>query len=254
MGTYLPTRKYRLLASMLAACMALCCCLLFSPHAFANSVTVNDQSGVLDVSKVQDAGAQLPDPVLVTTTRSFSGTADTFKQFARQILPDQQTVSVAVDTVHHFFAVESGNNVQLSDNQANDAYTAFKDNFNGGDFTGAMVAALQSLHDSLTGKNVDTGGITPAGVVGLVLLGLIILFIIIVIARRGSRGNRPPRGGGRRWGWGYPYGGFYGAGMTNNNNSGNYGGGAGGSFGGGSFGGGGGGGFGGGGGGGGGSF
>lgn len=240
MNIYLLTRKLCAIFIPLAIIMALALVLLTNMNASANTVTINDQAGVLDQGKVQSEAAKLSVPVLIYTTKTFSGDSDTFQQQTHSMLPDQHFLAIGVDTVHRFFAVEGGSNVRLSDDQANNALQAFKSNYNGGDYTGAMIAAIDSVRDSLSGGSGS--GIIPIGIITAIILGvgiLVVIILVVVVTRRRRRGGP---GSPRRSDSGYySYPGYYGGG-----NAGNYGGGAGGSFGGSSFGGGAGGSFGGG--------
>jgi hypothetical protein len=219
--------------------------LLTTLNVQASTVTIKDQAGVLNAERVQAEGAKLPVPVLIYTTKTFNGDQDALNQYTREQLPNQNAIAIGIDTVHRHLSIESGTSVQLSDSQASDALSAFQNNFNGGDYTGATVAAIDSLQNTLSGGGSSGGGITPLGVAVAILLCLaLVVFVVIVIIRRKTGGNDgPPRGGGKRT-MGplytpYPY---YGANHPISapppTQSGNYGGGAGGSFGGGSSGGG----------------
>ncbi len=233
----------------------------------ASKVTINDASNVLNVQQVQDEAKQFPDPLLIYTTKNFTGDQNALNSQTSAYVNDAGEVVIGIDTVQRHLSIESGKSSKLSDSQVNDAIDAFRSNINGSDYTTATNAAIDSLQSSITGKSPN--GITPWGVLMAGVLSVIVIALGIIIFR-GWRANRnnsgtPPGGGGggrRRsiWNNGY-YGGtyypgqqIYNGGNHTGTNSGNYGGGAGGTFGGGGFGGGGGGSFGGGGGGGGGSF
>jgi len=198
----------------------------------ADTVTINDQAGVLDTGKVQAEAAQLPVPVLIYTTDTFTGDQDALNRSTRAQLPDQNTIAIGIDTVNKHVSIEAGTTVQVSDSQASDAVSAFQSNYNGGDYTGATVAALDSLHNALGGG----GGSNPVWVAVAILLGLVVVVAVVIAIRRRRRGGSdgPPRSGGWRiWSWTTPspyYGGIY---STGTPPSGTYGGGAGGGFGGG---------------------
>lgn len=223
------------------ACLALVTvCALFlltTLNVQANTVTINDQAGVLDAGRVQAEAAQLSDPLLIYTTETFTGDQDVLNQSTRTQLPDQSAIAIGIDTVHRHLSIEAGTKVPLSNSQATDAESAFQSTYNGGDYTGATIAAIDSLHNALSGS-----GMTPLGMAVAILLPIVIvgLLVFAIIRRRTSGRNGPPRIGSRRsMGIGhtpYPY---YGAHPpTGTPPSGNYGGGAGGGFGGGSSGGG----------------
>ncbi|WP_069804207.1 hypothetical protein [Thermogemmatispora onikobensis] len=120
--------------------------------ALAESVTVSDRAGVLDVARVKSEGAKLPYPLEVDTTNSFSGSQADFEGYARgRVSAAELLIVIAIDTVHRWVYIESGNAVPLSDSEAEDAYTAFKEHYRDGSYTGATLAAIQSLEESLTG-------------------------------------------------------------------------------------------------------
>lgn len=211
--------------------------LLTTLNVEANTVTINDQAGVLDAGRVQAEAAKLSTPMLIYTTKTFNGDQDALNRSTREQLPNQNAIAIGIDTVHRNLSIEAGTNVRLSDSQASDALSAFQNNYHGGDYTGATIAAIDSLQSALSGS-----GMTPLGVAVAILLCLVVVALIAfaVIRRRTGGSNGPPRGGGRRrmgvLNTPYPY---YGAiPTTSAPPSGNYGGGAGGSFGGGSSGGG----------------
>lgn len=231
------TRTLDSIFPYLAVITAFSLFLLTALNAQANTVTIRDQSRVLDVAKVQADAAKLPDPILIYTTNTFTGDQNALNQSTRDQLPDQSAIAIGIDTVQRHLAIESGTGVKLSNSQASDAVSAFANNFHGGDYTGATIAAINSLQSALTGSG---SSITPLGIVVAILLGCGALFLAgIAFLRR----RNPPQGGGRRGRgfWAFPYyGGYYaGTHAPGSSSGGNYGGGAGGSFGGGGGGGGG---------------
>jgi len=201
----------------IVACLALVTvCSLFlltTVTVQANTVTINDQAGVLDAGRVQAEAAQLPVPMLIYTTKTFTGDQDALDQSTRAQLPDQN--AIAIDTVNKHVSIEAGTNVQLSNSQASDALSAFQSNYNGGDYTGATIAAIDSLRGALGG-----GGISPLGVILaiIVVLAVVSLVIGIIIMRRGRGGSGTTP---------YPYYPYYGEIYPPPPSSGYYGGGAG---------------------------
>lgn len=204
--------------------------LLTTVNVEASTVTINDQAGVLNVGRVQAAAAKLPVPLLIYTTKTFVGDQDTLNQFTRQQLPNQNAIAIAIDTGHRYLSIQAGTNVQLSQSQASDALSAFQSHYNGGDYTGATIAAIDSLHNALSG-----GGIPPFVLAVVILLGVGVVVLVVMVIRRHRRGgrDRPPRGGWRNlWIWNRPYPYFGGISPTRAPPSGIYGGGASGGFGG----------------------
>jgi len=210
--------------TLLAIIMALALALLTNMNALANSVTINDQARVLDQAKVHSEAAKLPTPVFIYTTRIFTEDLDIFQEEARDILPDQNSLALALNldtsTSQPFVDVELGSNVDRLGYYAHEAVQAFKNNFKGEDYTSAIIAAIDSLRDSLN------GGSKGRIIVALLLGGgaLIAIILIIISARRRRRGGPPQRGRGL-----YPYPGYYGGGSSYGGGAGS-GSGAGGSF------------------------
>lgn len=166
-----PIRRF------IVACLALaavCALFLFTTvNVLADTVAINDQAGVLDTGRVQAEAAQLPAPVLIFTTNTFTGDQGAFNQYTREQLPGQTSI-----------AIEAGTNVQLSNSQAHDAYSAAVSNYeSGGGYTDATITAIDSLKSAL-----GAGGMTPLGVAVLILLGLVVIGLI-VIAKRWKRRN-----------------------------------------------------------------
>ena len=245
MGTYLPIKSRPGRVFLIAFSLLVALFIVSAGYTYANSVTISDQSGVLNIGKVRSDAAQLPVSVLIYTTRTFTGDQAALDNDARSHLLSANAVDIAIDTVQRHLSIQSGSQVKLSDEQASNAVDAFKNNFDNGDYTGATIAAIDSIHDALTNES-SGGGMTVVGIVVASVLGVIFLGIIVGVVRNRRRGG-PPRGGGRRWGNQEWNRGYYPYPVSNNSGSNsNYGGGASGNFGGGGFGGGAGGSFGGG--------
>jgi len=224
----------------LALVMVCALFLLTTVRAQASTVTINDQAGVLNAVEVQADAAQLPVPVLIYTTQTFTGDQDALNQFTREQLPDQNSIAIGIDTVHRNISIEAGTSVQLSDSQTSDAVSAFVSNYHGGDYTGATIAAIDSLKGAL-----GSGGMSPLGVAVLILLGLVIVGLFVIARRQRRRDGSD----GTPYTWNPYSGGTYSDGTysrgiyptgipPSGSYGGGFGGGAGGSFGGGSSGGG----------------
>ncbi len=212
----------------LALVMVCALFLLTTVRVQASTVTINDQAGVLNAVEVQVDAAQLPVPVLIYTTQTFTGDQDALNQYTREQVPNQDSIAIGLDTAHATISIEAGTSVHLSNSQTSDAVSAAQSNYeNGGDYTGATIAAIDSLQGALGG-----GGMTMLWVAVPILLVLAVVVLIVFARRRQRRGGSdgPPRIGSRIWPWSPYYGGIY---TTGTPPSGNYGGGAGGGFGGG---------------------
>lgn len=204
-----------LLFGLLAFCAALMLLAITSAKVFADTVNIVDNAHVLDVAQVTDQASQLSDPVSIYTNNTFTGTTDAFDQFTTTFIGpnDSNLIVINIDTVHRHLAIVGGTMVSLSNDQYAAAIQAFKDNFNNGDYTGATIAALQSLNAALTPPPPDTGnnGFPPNGQVDpgqmqtfpdsgpdfspvvpfifIIFAGVFVVFIVRAVAG-GGRGAR----------------------------------------------------------------
>ena len=183
---------YRILGALLGPFFLV----LFSTlSAHAASILIDDQARVLDVNRVRAEAAMLPCPMLIYTTRVFGGEQEAFNEATRQRLPNQYALVIGIDVLHRHVSIQSGTEVNLSDSQANDAVIAFRDSYNDGDYTGATLATLDSLHDALTGMSGHSWLASTMGYLFYMGIGALIIFFAL---RRRKRNTRPPYGG-RNW-------------------------------------------------------
>src|SRR5207248_9182532 len=122
---------------------------------------------------------------------SFRGTQYQFNQRLQSHIDTPRKIVMTIDTGDRYFAVAGGTSVPLSNSQYSSAVSAFKNNFNNGDYTNATIAAIQSLENSLgsSGNPVSRGvGGIFSGLFGtLCCVGLIILVILGVVFAVGRR-------------------------------------------------------------------
>jgi hypothetical protein len=165
----------------------------------ADSVTIHDQAGVLDVGMVQAEAAKLPAPLLIYTTKTFTGDLDALNQSTRAQLPNQDAIAIGIDTVHRNVSIEAGTNVSLSDSQASDAVSAFRSDYdNGGDYTSATIAALDSIRNTYTSISNE-----PPVLIVLWFIGFIGGTVgIVVWGKRGGSSVSGGHGGGGSHGGG----------------------------------------------------
>jgi hypothetical protein len=173
--------------------VAVFCVVLISACGTTNTVHMYDNAGVLDQNRVQNDASSLPNSIDIYTVNTFTGSKTAFDQTTRGKLgSNQNLIVVAIDTVHHHLAIVRGSNVSLSGSQIQSAINAFGGNYGSGDYSGATVASIDSLRNSL-GTNGVGGGLS-SGIVGLlIVVGLVILGIIVlagVFRRRGFGGFR----------------------------------------------------------------
>ncbi len=174
-----------------------------------NSVKVYDNARVLNVSKVQNAASHLSNPVAIYTTNTFQGTHADFQRVARQKLNGNPNLIVmAIDTSHHYIYITRGSNVALSGAGISQAVGSFSSRFNNGDYTNASVAALNSMHNSISSNsssraNSSGGSFTAPSLACCIIPILIVLGLIFFAAsRRGRMGGTMVRQ--NPFGWRFP--------------------------------------------------
>jgi hypothetical protein len=193
--------------SMLAAAMACCLLLLATVSAFASNVYISDAANVLNTSQVQSQAANLSYPVSIYTTNTFTGTKSQFQSQTASKITNSNLIVIAIDTKNRYVQIDSGRSVPLGSSQNQSASDAFKNKFGNGDYTGATIAALQSLQNSLasSGNTSGSGSGSPApvssggllggfGSTALCCIGLLVIAGIAVFAftrrRRSGFGGR----------------------------------------------------------------
>ncbi len=227
MKIHILSRAYSIVLVLAAFVAAFSFLLVTSLSAEANAVTITDQARVLDGGRVQAEASKLANPIVIFTTRTFGGDQHALNQAAREQLPTQDAVAIEIDTTHRHLSIESGIKVKLSNDQASDAVSAFKDSFHDGDYTGATIAAIDAVRDALNGGGSSLS--TVGAIVGLLIAGGTIGLVFFII----FRGKRPPRSGEHGVGpHTYNHSSIYDIGSSHTGGSmgGSYGGGAGGSF------------------------
>ena len=183
--------------ALLTVCALL---LLTTVNVLASTVTINDQAGVLDAGRVQADAAKLPDPMLIYTTKTFTGDQDALNQSTREQLPDQDSIAIGIDTVHRHLSIQAGTNVQLSDSQASDAVSAFQSNYdNGGDYTSATIAAIDSIqntHNSNGFPVIIVFFLIPIFIIVVAVLGKLKIIEVTYTGWGGGGGGHGGGGGG----------------------------------------------------------
>jgi hypothetical protein len=193
---YLPmlTKPFRI--KLLVLFTVFCLMLITVTGALANTVHVYDNAHVLNASQVQSEAASLPNPIDIYTTNTFTGSTSDFDQRTIGHITGPSLIVIAIDTVHKHLSIDGGKSVPLSTNQYNSARDAFINSFrSNNDYTGATIAAIDSLKGSLSSSTTGTGtsSSTSAGgffstlfgtvcCVGLILL--VIAAIIFAVFRR----------------------------------------------------------------------
>ncbi len=229
---------------LIAIITVLCLLLMSNLTVSASTVTINDPQHVLNASQVQSEGQNLSYPLDIYVTNNFSGTRTQFDQRVKQDINSSNKIVMAIDTGHKYLAIAGGASVPLSNNQYQNAVNAFSSNFNNGDYTGATIAAMHSLENTLSANsnNPNNQNTTPASnnsaagglasnllgtllCVGLVILAIIVALFFVLRRRRGfggwGRANAPyqqPVAPYNQYNQGYPPG--YGPGYPGYNQGG----------------------------------
>ncbi len=197
MNRYSRSRLPWLRKGFLAIVTVFCLMLVSACGGGNNTVHIYDNAGVLDKGRVQNEASTLPKPIDIYTVNTFTGTKSDFDRATRAKLgSNPELIVIAVDTVHHHMAVVKGSNVPLSNSQLNEAVSAFASNYHNGDYTGATVASIDSLRNSIGTTSGSPGGGISSGVLGVFcLIGLLIIGAIVVFGlflRRRFGGFRAP--------------------------------------------------------------
>ena len=175
--------------------IAIFCIVLISACGGGNStVHIYDNAGVLDQNRVQSEASSLPSSIDIYTVNTFSGSKAAFDQTTRAKLGNNPNlIVVAVDTVHHHLAIVRGSNVPLSSSQIQSAISAFASNYGNGDYTGATIASIDSMRNSL-GTSGTGGGLGFLLIAILVIVGIFLLVGVFMRRRFGGYRSSAPVG------------------------------------------------------------
>jgi hypothetical protein len=175
--------------------------LLAAAPAAAAAVNIVDDSHVLDVTRVQNEAATLPDPVAVYTTTKFADDKAAFDRETQSKASAPTIVVIAINTQSRHLAIRTGTRSRVTQSAARAATDAFTSTFrSNSDYTAATIAALDSMRGSIArggGTNARTAHRSGAstylsGCVCLLLVGVVIALIVFLVRRgRGRRAGRP---------------------------------------------------------------
>ncbi|HEY7346954.1 MAG TPA: hypothetical protein VH599_01450 [Ktedonobacterales bacterium] len=202
-------------AALVAVCLALCLALLSVASALADSVEIQDNAHVLNVSQVHNEASSLPYPIRIFTTSVSESPSDADSQ-AHADITSARAVVVRINSTIRRLDLVWGSSVNLSDSDYTNATNAFKDQFGNGDYTGATIALINSLKSSLTSQNAspsDQGGFFGLNpfLATLCCVGLLLVIGVVIfgtIRRRSRSGMAPgynaPMYNAPNYGPGYP--------------------------------------------------
>ncbi|GAC1429971.1 MAG: hypothetical protein PVS3B3_00470 [Ktedonobacteraceae bacterium] len=181
-----------------------CCLLLFATiSAFASNVTISDAANVLNRAQVQSQAASLSYPISIYTTNTFTGTKAQFQQQTANKITNSNLIVMAIDTTNRYIQIDGGKSVPLGSSQYNNAVQAFKNSYGNSDYTGATIAALQSLQTSLASSGSPSGSSSNSpnpvsssggllggfGSTALCCIGLLVvagIAVFVFVRRRGA--------------------------------------------------------------------
>ena len=179
----------RLLPYLLAFFTACSLVVFTAGAALANTVEIYDDSRVLNTSQVRSDASSLSDPIRIYTTTDYANSNSSFDQATKQKINTSHTLVIAINTLSHHLAIVGGSSAGLSSSQYQDAVSAFTSHFSSGGYTGATIAAIDSLKSALKGGGF---GSILLGALCCVVLLLVIGGSVFGFVRRRSRGNVAP--------------------------------------------------------------
>ncbi len=182
--------RRRLLPYLLAVFTACSLVVFTASAALANTVEIYDDSHVLNTSQVRSDASSLSDPIRIYTTGDYATSNSAFDQVTKQKINTTHTLVIAINTVSRHLAIVGGSSVGLSSSQYQDAVNAFTSHFSSGGYTGATIAAIDSLKSALKGGGF--GSVLLGGVCCVILLLVIGVSVFGFIRRRSGGGNVAP--------------------------------------------------------------
>ena len=119
------------------------------PTLASPTQVVYDNANVLNVTQVENEAKKLPYSLAIYTFNNFAGTLTQLGQQASDYASADLIVMI-IDTVHRYIAIANGSDVPLTHPQDEDAVNAAHNYFHThpGDYTGASIAAIDSLLSS----------------------------------------------------------------------------------------------------------
>jgi uncharacterized membrane protein YgcG len=179
-------------------------------------VTASGPAQVLDVTRVQNEAATLPDPVEVYTSTKYADDKAAFDRETQAKVTGPTVVVIAINTQSRHLAIRTGPKSRITQQAAAAATQAFIDSYRGStDYTAATVAALGSMRGAIpAGAPAQNGGAKrPAAhsssgvpIAGLLCLAVVAAVVIAFVIRR-RRQPRPmaaPMAGYDDGGYGQP--------------------------------------------------
>src|SRR5260221_3159295 len=176
----------------------------------AANVQIRDDARVLDVDQVRSQASQLSHSVSISTMRTFSGPKSDFIRSTEQALTGQNAIAIAIGIAveQRYLAIVAGKQAGLNAEQIEQARQAFAKAYGSnaganGNYTGATLAALQSLQASLGNDGILNPPPSLGRVLGNPLTWLLLLALIggafFVFRRFSGQRNRMNSPMGMPW-------------------------------------------------------
>src|SRR3989442_683945 len=174
----------------------------------AASVQIRDDARVLDVDQVRSQASQLSHPVSISTMPTFSGPKSDFIRGTEQALLGKDAMAIGTSVEQRYLAIVAGKQAGLNAEQIEQARQAFAKAYGGnaganGNYTGATLAALQSLQASLGNDGIRNPLPSSGSVLGNPLTWLLLLALIggafFVFRRFSGQRNRMNSPMGMPW-------------------------------------------------------
>jgi hypothetical protein len=194
-------RLVGVLASTAAAFVAV---LLAAGPATAAAVSIHDDAHVLDVTRVQNEAARLPDPVAIYTTTKFADDKAAFDREAQSKVTQPTMIAIAINTQSRHLAIRTGPKSRVSQQAGTSATQLFISSYRSNpDYTAATIATLDSLRSALPSApgpsagpaehkpTKSSGGSFIGSMFCLLLVVLIVVGIIVAVVRFTRRSRRP---------------------------------------------------------------
>jgi hypothetical protein len=204
-------RRRRPIGAILAWMAAtLAMVLLVAGPASAAAVSIHDDSHVLDVTRIQNEAATLPDPVEIYTTSKFADDKAAFDRETESKVSSPTVIVIAINTQSHHLAIRTGPKSRVTQQAARTATVAFVNSYRGNpDYTAAAISALASMRAAIRKGNGrgaaparptathSSAGSYVSGLICLLLVALVVVAIIVATKRtRRLRQHRSAGSGG----------------------------------------------------------
>jgi hypothetical protein len=193
-GSFLPVRRLGKGLGVLMVVVGLMLATTIS--AFAATVHIYDNARVLN-GQVQSEAQSLSYPVDIYTITNYTASGSQFDSAADSKINSNNLIVIAINTTqgHQHVRVTGGKSVPLTSSDYSNAANAFASNYKSQGYSGATIAAVGSLRNSLNSRSNSGSGFpgvggATSGFSGLwCCVGLLVLLGILFFVFRRRRGG-----------------------------------------------------------------